>query len=55
MNIIRDFETMRKLMDSQVCLQTGWTDLLSNERSLRNSIQNNIIIQLKTNYNGGMK
>ena len=30
-------ETMRKLMDSFVCLETEWTDLLSNERSLRNS------------------
>ena len=34
-----DFETMWKLMDSYVCLQAGWTDLLSNERSLRNSIK----------------
>ena len=36
--IISDFETMQKLMDSYVCLETGWTDLLSNERSLRTSI-----------------
>ena len=25
-------------MDSYVCLETGWTDFLSNERSLFNSI-----------------
>ena len=29
---------MQKLMDSYVCLETEWTDFLSNERSLRNSI-----------------
>ena len=40
MKIIKDFEIMQKLMDSYVCLETGWTDLLSNERSLRNSDDN---------------
>ena len=38
MKITNDFEIKSKLMDSYVCLEAGWTDLLSNERSLGNSI-----------------
>ena len=37
--ILSDFEIMLKLMDSYVCLETGWADLLRNVQSLRNSIR----------------
>ena len=36
---ISDFKIRRKLMDSFFCLETGWTDFLSNERSLHNTIR----------------
>ena len=39
MKILSDFETMRKLMDSYVCLEMVWTNLLSRGQSLRNSIE----------------
>ena len=38
MKIISNFEIMQNLMDSYVCLEMGWADFISNERSLRNSI-----------------
>ena len=44
MKIISDFVIIRKLIRSHVCLETGWTDLLSKERSLRNSILEEITI-----------
>ena len=52
MKIISDFEIMQKLMVSQVFLETEWTDLLSNERSLRNSIENEYLSNRKTSING---
>ena len=38
MNFYSDFKIMWNLMDPSVCLETGCTDLPSNERSLSNSI-----------------
>ena len=39
LKIITDIEIRQILMDSYVCLETGGMDLLSNNRSLRNSIE----------------
>ena len=33
-----NFKLMQKLIDAEICLEMGWTNLLSNEQSLSNSI-----------------
>ena len=37
--VISDLEIKVKSKNSYVCFETGWTDFISNERSLRNSIE----------------
>ena len=52
MKIFLDIEIRRKLMGALVCFETGWTDLLSNERSLRNSIERS---KEHSNINGSIE
>ena len=51
MKILKKFEIMQALMDSKVCLETEWTNFLSNEQSLRNSIVNKHRQEKNTNKN----